>query len=352
MNDNQSQSSNRLQWSQSQRELLDKNKTILAQIENEVTLLANQGSSTVELRSLINSLKNTLSEFDSSFFIVTTIGMLKAGKSTLVNLLARSGLASPTGFGFDTTLRPALITQADNDKGEIQIWFKADNNKSETENALDEVFAVIRGTRDETSMARFEERSLNDENLKNALCKKTFEDKSNMLHTEPLLVVVKVPPAADALLSDKIAILDTPGLDSGIAEWSLDKDNCYKWILRRSDLILFLQSSVAPLNETAATILKEIQKNDRGAPIWLVHNIMEAKHWLKKEDIEQESLDQQKMANAIFKKTVGEKFSSFQANLGKAYSAILKPEQISGMQIPNLLKPDRYHQSPYSRILQ
>ena len=55
-------------------------------------------------------LLNALDAFGSEYFVVSGIGMLKSGKSTLVNLLARNRNASPTGFGFDTTLRPALIT--------------------------------------------------------------------------------------------------------------------------------------------------------------------------------------------------------------------------------------------------
>ena len=337
-----------LQWSPSQLELLKQCKDNAQLIEQGASQLAAQACNVAALKSTISSLRNKLSEFDSSLFIVTAIGMLKAGKSTLVNLLARSGLASPTGFGFDTTLRPALITQADNDKGQIQIWFKSDGDKSSVENSLDEVFAVIRGTLDKTTKAHAAAYSLNDENLKNALCKKQQEAKGNMLPKEPLLVVVKVPPAADALLSDKIAILDTPGLDSGISEWSLDKDNCYKWILRRSDLILFLQSSVAPLNETAAAILKEIQKSDRSAPIWLVHNLMEAKHWLRKEELEQECQEQRAIANTIFQKTVGGDFSGFQANLGKACSAILKSEQISETQIQSLLRESCFESLEFS----
>lgn len=337
-NNDQKQSPSQLLWSQSQLVQLQLCKENSVQMEQGAEQLAAQACNVAALKAEINSLKNKLSEFDSGLFIVTAIGMLKAGKSTLVNLLARSGLASPTGFGFDTTLRPALIMQASNSKGLLQIWFQSDDNNDCVESSLDEVFAVIRGTRAQTSRAYCSECPLTDENLKNALCRKQQEAPGNMLPKEPLLVVVKVPPVQDALLSDKIAILDTPGLDSGISEWNQNKDNCNRWILRRSDLILFLQSSVAPLNETAAAILREIKKNDRSAPIWLVHNVMESKHWLKKETIELESRTQQEMANAIFKNTVGGAFSSFQANLGKAHTAILNAETVShdlGQQLLN-----------------
>ena len=64
-------------------------------------------------KDLITQLTATnfaLDSFESQKFVITCIGMLKAGKSTLVNLFSRNKLASPTGFGVDTTLRPALIT--------------------------------------------------------------------------------------------------------------------------------------------------------------------------------------------------------------------------------------------------
>lgn len=49
-----------------------------------------------------------LEQFKANNLIVVVTGLLKAGKSTLVNLLAGSADVSPVGYGVDTTLRLLL----------------------------------------------------------------------------------------------------------------------------------------------------------------------------------------------------------------------------------------------------
>ena len=85
-------------------------------------------------------------------------------------------------------------------------------------------------------------------NLENALCKGVLEADNNMLPCEPVMIVVKVPPNKDSPLSSEIVLLDTPGLDSGLSNWTKESSERYSWIIENSDLLLFLQSSVAPLN--------------------------------------------------------------------------------------------------------
>ena len=66
-----------------------------------------------EFRKLVDKaskeIRRGIKQFDSTIAVVIVVGMLKAGKSTLINLFARNTNASPVGFGVDTTLRPALI---------------------------------------------------------------------------------------------------------------------------------------------------------------------------------------------------------------------------------------------------
>ena len=87
---------------------------------------------------------NALAAFGAEFFVVSCIGMLKAGKSTLINLLARSKDASPTGFGFDTTLRPALITSSTEPRGTIEVWLPNTPEQKLTKASLNEVFLCLR----------------------------------------------------------------------------------------------------------------------------------------------------------------------------------------------------------------
>ena len=127
-----------------------------------------------------------------------------------------------------------------------------------------------------------------------------------MLPDEPVMVVVRVPTEKsttmfhdESLLSSEIVLLDTPGLDSGLSQWTQDK-NLYSWIIDNSDLLLFLQSSVAPLNQKAADIIKDIRAENPKTPIWLVQNEIYAKPWLPQERIKTENENQIKQAADMF----------------------------------------------------
>ena len=212
---------------------------------------------------------NALDAFGSEHFVVACIGMLKAGKSTLINLLARSKDASPTGFGFDTTLRPVLITSSTEPHGTIEVWLPNTPEQKLTKASLNEVFLCLRKVKkpEEVKNASCHAYPLTPANLENALCKAVLEADNNMLPCEPVMVVVKVPPNKDSPLSSEIVLLDTPGLDSGLSNWTKESSERYSWIIDNSDLLLFLQSSVAPLNRNAAAILRDIHARSPNTPV-------------------------------------------------------------------------------------
>lgn len=59
-------------------------------------------------------------------------------------------------------------------------------------------------------------------------------------------------------------LLDMPGLDSNMAEIAKNKSKSdYKRLIGECDLLLFVQSSVAPLNQDASELLRDIM-NTRG----------------------------------------------------------------------------------------
>ena len=268
-------------------------------------------------------LMNSLEAFGSEYFVVSGIGMLKSGKSTLINLLARNKNASPTGFGFDTTLRPALITCTQEPQGKIEIWLPNNPEKRLTKASLNEVFLCLRKVKKSADVksATCHQYPLTPANLENALCKAVLEADQNMLPCEPVMVVVKVPRNSESPLSSEIVLLDTPGLDSGISEWTTSASERYSWIIENSDLLLFLQSSVAPLNRNATKILHDIHARSPNTPVWLIQNEMCAKPWLPLERITEENTKQRTQAARMFN-TVSRAFKQVYANLGKADSAI------------------------------
>lgn len=278
---------------------------------------------TANIAEWTGGILNALDAFGSEHFVVACIGMLKAGKSTLINLLARSKDASPTGFGFDTTLRPALITSSTAPRGTIEVWLPNTPEQKLTKASLNEVFLCLRKVKkpEEVKGASCHAYPLTPANLENALCKAVLEADNNMLPCEPVMVVVKVPPNKDSPLSSEIVLLDTPGLDSGISEWTTGASERYSWIIENSDLLLFLQSSVAPLNRNAAAILRDIHAKSPNTPVWLVQNEMCAKPWLPPEQITEENNKQRTQAARMFN-TVSHAFKQVYANLGKADSAV------------------------------
>ena len=305
--------------------------------ENErkrLNVLKQNVSTTAEFKTLLDEdtaiiadwttcLMNALDAFGSEYFVVSGIGMLKSGKSTLINLLARNKNASPTGFGFDTTLRPTLITCTPEPQGMIEIWLPNAADQKLTKASLNEVFLCLRGVKAcaDVKSATCHQYPLTPANLENALCRAVLEADQNMLPCEPVMVVVKVPRNRESPLSSEIVLLDTPGLDSGISEWTTSASERYSWIIENSDLLLFLQSSVAPLNRNATKILHDIHARSPNTPVWLVQNEMCAKPWLPPERITEENTKQRTQAARMFN-TVSRAFKQVYANLGKADSAI------------------------------
>ena len=287
----------------------------------EFQTLPNEDTS--NLAEWTDGILNALAGFGSEYFVVSCIGMLKSGKSTLINLLARSKDASPTGFGFDTTLRPALITSSTEPHGTIEIWLPNTPEQKLTKAVLNEVFLCLRKVKKPEAVkgASCHVYPLTPANLENALCRGVLEADNNMLPCEPVMVVVKVPQNDESPLTSEIILLDTPGLDSGISNWTKDSSERYSWIIENSDLLLFLQSSVAPLNRNAAAILRDIHAKSPNTPVWLVQNEMCAKPWLPLERILEENTKQRTQAARMFN-TVSHAFKLVYANLGKADSAI------------------------------
>ena len=292
-------------------------------------------------------LMNALDAFGSEYFVVSGIGMLKSGKSTLINLLARNKNASPTGFGFDTTLRPALITCTQEPQGKIEIWLPNNADQKLTKACLNEVFLCLRKVKKSADVksATCHQYPLTPANLENALCKAVLEADQNMLPCEPVMVVVKVPQNKDSPLSSEIVLLDTPGLDSGISEWTTSASERYSWIIENSDLLLFLQSSVAPLNRNATKILHDIHARSPNTPVWLIQNEMCAKPWLPLERITEENTKQRTQAARMFN-TVSRAFKQVYANLGKADSAIFD-DSLGGR-----LRRELLHDSQFSSLEQ
>ena len=178
-------------------------------ISTPATFQTLSNEDTVNVAEWTGNILNALDAFGSEHFVVACIGMLKSGKSTLINLLARNRNASPTGFGYDTTLRPVLITSSTAPHGTIEVWLPNTPEQKLTKASLNEVFLCLRKVKkpEDVKGASCHAYPLTPANLENALCKAVLEADQNMLPSEPVMVVVKVPPNKDSPLSSEIKIL-------------------------------------------------------------------------------------------------------------------------------------------------
>lgn len=295
-----------------------------------------QCRSALEDFSSYGELFDNLQELETEMFIISTVGLLKAGKSTLVNLFARNKLASPTGYGKDTTLRPVIITQKKKDeKAQIEVWISDEeinqDNDSICKNNLNLIFKHIRGLKTDIKNQNLhcDTYELSEDNLKEILCEKKGENCK--LPKEPVMVVIKLPQQEESLLSEKIMIMDTPGLDSFNSQWT-NNSTAYCWALEKCDLALFLQSSVSPLNQKAEVVFKKLRADQSNTPIWLIHNKMDAKYWLKKDVRDKTSKSQISNANEIFENKFNSLSEIHQANLGMASSYYFEANDIDTAQ--------------------
>ena len=164
-----------------QKRLADLKLEFVFAIAEAVSMSSNEHRAKIDDGTV--GILNALAAFGAEYFVVSCIGMLKAGKSTLINLLARSKDASPTGFGFDTTLRPALITSSSETRGTIEIWLPNTLEQKLTKASLNEVFLCLRKVKkpEEVKGANCHVYPLTPANLENALCKAVLEADNNML---------------------------------------------------------------------------------------------------------------------------------------------------------------------------
>ena len=255
-------------------------------------------------QDVLEPLHRALRQFEAKNLIVVVTGLLKAGKSTLVNLLARNCNVSPVGYGVDTTLRPALIVSGGEEfagQGGIEVFLpkEASMDDKVRHSLMMNVFDYLR-LEDVKLDSHIEKKvysglDKNDKLLKKILCTKP-DEHDKYVPREPLLVVIHAPESKDSLLRKEnagkhgIMLLDMPGLDSG--NMDVETAKLYREMLRESDMVVFLQSSVAPLNEEGIKIFKAIVGERDDLTAWIVHNKINMKPWLRPDEIRKENEQQ------------------------------------------------------------
>jgi len=265
------------------------------------------------LRQAAAGLVRARREFEAKLFFVVVFGPLKAGKSTLANALAREYI-SPTGFGMETTRRPSIIVQGEPG---IDQYFKRDPDTSIQKEDFDHVADFLRGLIGNETLSERVER------VSYPLSRPELERKlTHTLAREPLITVLRVP--GGKMINGRIALVDMPGLDGEKSNWG--KDPIHEWIIQRADFFFFVQSSVAALNHDTKQFLQEVVNKSKKPPMWVVQNIIDAKHWLPIETRNKEAQEQQRLALERVMVLLGipahEPITSVAVNLGMAWDSI------------------------------
>jgi len=281
------------------------------------------------VKELVAAALRSLEQFSSGIEVIVCMGMLKAGKSTLVNLLARSEMASPTGYGVDVTLRPALIRMAEpGAEPRIVLYERAEGSTADPAALLAPVLDHLRGIAGEDGLSEIAVRTLplNELNLRGVLCHSVSE--SPHLTAEPVLVVVEPEYNADCklLCSRNRMILDMPGCDSAVAE--VAQGARYREIGRECDMLLLLQSSVAPLNAKAVEELTALLDGRTPSTIRVIQNRMESKSWLRGDVLTAETDEQAARALAVLRHLAENRELPVSAvNLGMAHAGIFEGKE-------------------------
>jgi hypothetical protein len=236
------------------------------------------------LRGVVTRLQRARKQFDSKLFFVVVFGPLKAGKSTLTNALARTHV-SPTGFGMETTIRPSMIVQSP--ECGIDQYFLRDRESTNSEEAFNLVADYLRGLLPAEDLDRVvvkESSPLNEAQLK----KKLTEDSDS----RPLITIIRVH--GGKMVGHGVAIVDMPGLDGTRA--NSDSDPVHEWVIERADFFLFVQSSMAALNRDTKNFLERVVRKTKMPPVWLIQNVIDARHWVAEGQREQEAVKQRDFA--------------------------------------------------------
>ena len=275
------------------------------------------------LSSFEERLRRSRREFNAMLFFTVCFGILKSGKSTLVNLLAGHEEASPTRFGQDTTIRPCLLIAGEED--EIIIFDMKDHAKADTTGGMekkcfnaviDHLRGVIEDEADLTSShhVTIRRERFTKENIYRAVC------DVEGFGSEPLITVIRLKNSSDLLRSD-IALLDVPGLDSDKMNTEIPR---YLELLDRCDLLLFVQSTISAFGKGAGSMMKSLEGRTKGSPVWLIQNRFEAQPWRIQEDLiaRDLKLSQISRKNLALGLSIPESLIfTKQINLGKAYDA-------------------------------
>ena len=239
-------------------------------------------------REIRGKLQPYLDAFESHAFFIVTFGMLKAGKSTLVNALVGKPDVSPVGHGRETTKRSSIIFAADGEHPEGVYRYKPKGHAKEG----DDVAKWRREKCEKLILALGGVGKVDDEfdvEGPKHLCGKEMDELlTSKPEDEELPPVIRIQAGGAArfsgenLLKDGVAILDTPGLDG--VDVNANNDAFSQVLPTQGDFFLLVQSSMSGLNNDCSEYIKKVYNKTENKPgILIVYNEIASQFWLEDE---------------------------------------------------------------------
>jgi len=279
-----------------------------------------------KLLSLLNNIKRIKKELETDSFVVIICGGLKSGKSTLINLLCHREV-SPTRLGRETTVRPCIFSAGETSR--VLLFYGRPKDKNHKKNLFHAIIDYIKGIVDEKELIDKEGLEIEEDNILRARDWLTKESVAG--RRSPIFINVQIArrelKGEYNLLKEGILLVDTPGLDgitagAGGVRKEGKEDLDIDWLVERVDLMLLLQSTVSPLNESGISLIEELYKNLNNPPVFLVHNEFSLKCWRKdyKEMKDLSGVDEAsiKETKRLLKQRIKEDVEYFRVNLGMA----------------------------------
>ena len=274
---------------------------------------------------------------------MVTFGMLKAGKSTLVNTFVGKEV-SPVGRAKETTLRSSIVLAADEENREgIYLYSPKECASSNEEEALFEwqrkngtsLMDFLNGlTTREEFLGSFKEDVLpfSESELESLLTSPVVPEYPNILPPVIRIDASRTDSAVGAanLLKDGVAIFDTPGLDG--AKANKDSDPFWKSLTTCGDYYLLVQSSMSAINKDCLQLIYDIFRKTKNAPLLVVFNEIAANFWqlpqVEKMKLRADSETASgELAEQLRTKMGGTLPESVSINAGEASDAVFGPSE-------------------------
>lgn len=278
-----------------------------------------------EIRESLQPLRAIRGELNARKQLVGLLGPARSGVSTLINSLVGSNVC-PVGTGHETTARPAMVVYSRHPGIEV-FYPENDLGTMETDEYLSLFKVFVDTIRGQLTEEEFQKATGKMERTSLSLSASALRASlAGPLHREPVLVIVKTPEWV--LKTDQICFLDLPGLDGFRRNYH--RNPHYYRLLQFVDFLILNQSTFASLDQSMILFLKNIIGDRTLPPMWLVHNLVDAKYWRDREVNEAELQRQLKATRSII-------LSEFQIpekdlpinriNLGKAHEGIFSTRE-------------------------